>query len=161
MAVWWTRVFWYFLHACISLCHSVCGDDFRGKSSLAWASWAGFHEQMHISCMLMWYLWNFGGIRLIITGICHENGFDSSWCPPLGSTCCHTGWGVPILYLVYEIRSWKDASLQYFHLEEPDFANSFMFSHARDFATFEVQQMRKISSKSFKVSHSFRGKIFS
>lgn len=81
--------------------------------------------------------------------------------PLMGSTCCHTGWGVPILYLVYEIRSWKDASLQYFHLEEPDFANSFMFSHARDFATFEVQQMRKISSKSFKVSHSFRGKIFS
>lgn len=81
--------------------------------------------------------------------------------PLMGSTCCHTGWGVPILYLVYEIWSWKDASLQYFHLEERDFANSFMFCHARDVATFEVQQMRKISSKSFKVSHSFRGKIFS
>ena len=57
---------------------------FRGKSSLAWASWSGFHKQMHISCMLMWYLWNFGGMCLIITAKCHENGFDSSWCPPHG-----------------------------------------------------------------------------
>lgn len=162
MAVWWTRVFWCFLHACISLCHSVCvvmiseenhhwleplEPDFMNRCT--------FHVcSCDICGILVSCVWS---SQVLVT----KTGSIPLGAPLMGSTCCHTGWGVPILYLVYEIWSWKDASLQYFHLEEPDFANSFMFSHARDVATFEVQQMRKISSKSFKVSHSFGSKIFS
>ena len=84
--------------------------------------------------------------------------------PLMGSTCCHTGWGVPILYLVYEIWSWKDASLQYFHLEEPDFANSFMFSMPAILRHLKFNRCvtsPQKASRIFKVSHSFRGKIFS